>query len=78
METNMSTADQVIRVIIAEILVALYLTQVVSAGTGIVFLVFSFAFLYSGVKGFCYLYAFLGFSTKEKKVGENQLTTGCQ
>lgn len=63
MKTNESGLDRVIRVILGIALLALYFTQVVTGGLGIVLLVVGVVLLLTGVVGFCPLYALLRIKT---------------
>ena len=66
----MGTADKIIRLIIAAIIVTLYFTDVITGTLGIVLLVFAGIFVVTSFVSFCPLYAPFGLSTcamKEKK-----------
>lgn len=63
MKKNMSSADRIIRIIIAAILVTLYFTNVVSGTLGIVLLVVAGVFTLTSLVSFCPLYAIFGCST---------------
>jgi len=70
MKKNMGTADKIIRLIIAAIIVTLYFTDVITGTLGIVLLVFAGIFVVTSFVSFCPLYAPFGLSTcamKEKK-----------
>lgn len=70
MKMNMGSADRIIRVIIAAIVVVLYVTGIVSGTLGIVLLVLAGVFILTSLISFCPLYALLGIRTcplKEKK-----------
>jgi hypothetical protein len=65
MKTNESTVDRIIRVVLGIVLLALYLTGVVSGALGIVFIVLGVIALVTGVIGFCPLYVLLKINTKK-------------
>ena len=63
MKKNMGTADRIIRVIVAAIVVILYFTNVLSGVLGIVLLILSGVFVFTSLISYCPLYAPLGFRT---------------
>jgi hypothetical protein len=63
MKKNMSSADRIIRLIIAAIMVMLYLTNTVTGTFGIVLLVLSVVFVLTSLISFCPLYPIFGIST---------------
>lgn len=63
MKANMGTADRIIRIIIAAVIVALYYTGVISGTWGIVLLVLAGIFVLTSFVSFCPLYAPFGIST---------------
>ena len=70
MKKNMGTADKIIRLVIAAIVVTLYFTNVITGTLGIVLLVLAGIFVVTSFVSFCPLYAPFGLSTcamKEKK-----------
>ena len=67
MKKNMGTADKIIRTVIAAIIAALYLTNVISGTLGIVLLVLAGVFLLTGLVSFCPLYAPFGIRTCSTK-----------
>ena len=70
MKKNMGTADKIIRLVIAAIVVTLYFTNVITGTLGIVLLVLAGVFVLTSFISFCPLYAPFGLSTcamKEKK-----------
>ena len=70
MKKNMGSADKIIRIIIAAIIVLLYFTGTISGTLGIVLLVLAGIFVLTSFISFCPLYAPFGISTcsvKEKK-----------
>lgn len=66
MNQNMGTVDRSIRIIIAIIIAALYLTGVISGTLAIVLGIIAVVFLLTSVIGFCPAYAPLKISTKGK------------
>jgi hypothetical protein len=63
MKKNMSSADRVIRVILAIIMVALYFTGTVTGTLGIVLVVLAGVFVLTSLISFCPIYAILGMKT---------------
>jgi hypothetical protein len=63
MKKNMGSADRMIRVIIAAIIVVLYFTNVISGTLGIILLVFAAVFVLTSFVSFCPLYAPFGINT---------------
>lgn len=59
----MGSADRMIRVIIAAIIVVLYITNVISGTLGIILLVFAAVFVLTSFVSFCPLYAPFGINT---------------
>lgn len=66
MNQNMGTVDRSIRIIIAVVIAALYLTEVISGTLAIVLGIIAVVFLLTSVIGFCPAYAPLKISTKGK------------
>ncbi len=70
MKKNMGSADRIIRIIVAAIVVILYFTGTISGIWGIVLLILAGIFLLTGFISFCPLYVPFGISTcsiKDKK-----------
>lgn len=67
MKHNISTADRIIRVIIAVIIAILYLNNAIPTSWGITFLMISFVFALTSLVNFCPLYTLLGIKRWEKK-----------
>ena len=65
MKVNMSSADRIIRVIIAVIFAALYFTGTVSGTLGLVLTFLGVVFLLTSIVGFCPLYTIFGIRTKK-------------
>lgn len=66
MNPNMGTVDRTVRIIIAIIIGALYLTDVISGTLAIVLGIIALVFLLTSIIGFCPVYAPLKISTKSK------------
>jgi hypothetical protein len=69
MKKNMSSADSIIRIVIAAILVTLFFAKVVTGILGIILLVVAGVFVLTSLVRFCPLYSLVGISTcpvKEK------------
>lgn len=65
MKVNMSSADRIIRVIIAVIFAALYFTSTVPGTLGLVLTIVAVVFLLTSLIGFCPLYTIFGMRTKK-------------
>jgi hypothetical protein len=65
MKTNESGLDRIVRVVLGIVLLALYFTNVVAGGLGILFIVLGAIALLTGVVGFCPLYSLLKISTNK-------------
>ena len=63
----MGTADRVIRVILAAILVILYLTHTITGTLGLVLVILGVVFLLTSLISFCPLYWPFGLSTRKKE-----------
>lgn len=70
MKSNLGTADRIIRVIIAAIIVTLYFTNILTGTLGIVLLVLAGIFVLTSMISFCPLYAPFGISTCSTKSGK--------
>ncbi|PBQ33696.1 hypothetical protein CNR22_18560 [Sphingobacteriaceae bacterium] len=66
MKKNMGTADSLIRVIIAAIIVALFAFKIISGTLAIVLLSVSGIFILTSFIGYCPLYSPLKISTRKK------------
>lgn len=66
MKLNMGTADRIIRLIVAAIIVFLYLNHILEGTTGIILLVIAIVFALTSFISFCPLYTLFGFSTRKK------------
>ncbi|MFZ6002240.1 MAG: YgaP family membrane protein, partial [Bacteroidota bacterium] len=64
------TADRIIRVIIAAILVTLYFTNVITGTVGIVLIAASIIFVLTSLISVCPLYIPFGISTLRKKLSK--------
>jgi hypothetical protein len=63
MKKNMGTADRIIRIIIAAIIVFLYFTGTISGTLGIILLALAGVFVLTSLVSFCPLYAPFGIKT---------------
>ncbi|MFC2127623.1 DUF2892 domain-containing protein [Bacteroidota bacterium] len=63
MKKNMGTADKIIRIIIASIVVALYVTETISGTLSVVLLLLAGVFVLTSIVSFCPLYMPFGIST---------------
>lgn len=68
MKKNMSSADRIIRVILAAIVVLLYYSNVISGITAILLLVLAAVFVLTSMISVCPLYLPFGLSTLRKKL----------
>jgi hypothetical protein len=66
MKKNMSSADRIIRVILAAVFAVLYFTGTVTGTLGLVLLVLGGVFVLTSLVSFCPLYAIFGISTCER------------
>lgn len=66
MNQNMGTADRTIRIIIAVVIAALYLTGTISGTLAIILGIIALVFLLTSIIGFCPIYAVLKMSTRSK------------
>ncbi|MBS1637536.1 MAG: DUF2892 domain-containing protein [Bacteroidetes bacterium] len=67
MKKNMGNTDRVIRILIALVIVALYLTHLINGTLAIVGLVLAGIFILTSFISFCPLYLPFGLSTRKKK-----------
>jgi hypothetical protein len=67
MKKNMGTIDKVIRILVAVVVVALYLTNVISGTLAIILLILSGVFILTSLLSFCPLYLPFGISTRKKE-----------
>ncbi|HSF89570.1 MAG TPA: DUF2892 domain-containing protein [Saprospiraceae bacterium] len=63
MKKNMSSADRIIRVLLAAVFAILYFTGTVTGTLGIVLLVLGGVFVLTSLISFCPLYTIFGIST---------------
>jgi hypothetical protein len=68
MKKNMGSADRIIRVIIAAVLITLYFTGILTGTLGIVLVGLSVIFVLTSLVSFCPLYLPFGLSTLRKKL----------
>ncbi|NUM50120.1 MAG: DUF2892 domain-containing protein [Flavobacteriales bacterium] len=67
MKKNMGTADKIIRILIAIIITALYITSTISGILAIVLLILSGIFIATSFIGFCPLYTLFKINTCKSK-----------
>ncbi len=63
MKKNMGSTDQIVRVLIAVVVAALFFTNVISGVLGIVLLAVAGIFVLTSVVSFCPIYAVFGLSS---------------
>lgn len=63
MKKNMGSTDQIVRVLIAVVVAALFFTKVISGVLGIVLLAVAGIFVLTSVVSFCPIYAVFGISS---------------
>lgn len=66
MKKNMGSADKVIRLLIAAVIILLYILNVVSGILGYVLLAVAFIFIVTSMVSFCPLYTIFGIKTCKK------------
>lgn len=66
MKKNMGSADRIIRLIIAAIIVALYFTNRISGTVGIALMILAAVFVLTSFMRFCPLYLPFGIKTTKK------------
>jgi hypothetical protein len=66
MKTNMGSADRIIRILIALVIITLYFTNMISGTIAIVLLVLSGVFILTSLISFCPLYILFGLNTCKK------------
>ncbi len=66
MKKNMGTLDKTIRILIAVVIVALFVTKVVCGTLAIVLLIFAAIFVITSFVSFCPLYTLFGIKTCKK------------
>ena len=69
MKKNMGSADRVIRILLAVVVLVLYFTNIITGTLGIVLLVLAGIFLVTSLVSFCPLYTLIRFNTCPKKNG---------
>ena len=62
----MSTADKIIRVLIAAVIAVLYLTGIIKGTMGVVLLAVGVVFIITSLLGICPLYLLFGIRTNKK------------
>ncbi len=66
MASNMGNTDKVIRLIIAVVIGALYMLNIIGGTFGIILLILGLVFALTSFIGFCPLYLPFGISTRKK------------
>jgi hypothetical protein len=67
MKKNMSTADRVIRILVAVAIAVLYFTGTISGTVALILLIVAGIFILTSFVSFCPLYRLLGISTRRVK-----------
>lgn len=67
MKKNMGNTDRTIRIVVAAIVAALYLTGTISGTLGIILMVLAGIFVLTSLVSFCPLYILLGVNTCSTK-----------
>ncbi|MBN8587094.1 MAG: DUF2892 domain-containing protein [Rhodothermia bacterium] len=67
MKPNMGSTDRIVRVVVAVIFAALYLTGIVRGTIGVILLVLAVVFVLTSVVRFCPLYLPLGMNTNKSE-----------
>jgi hypothetical protein len=67
MKKNMGSIDKTIRTILALVVIALALTNVITGTLAIILLIVAAIFLLTSLVGFCPIYLPFGISTRKKK-----------
>lgn len=65
MKQNMGSADKIIRILLAAVVVILYFSNVISGTLGIVLMIFAAVFVLTSFMSFCPLYTVLGIKTNK-------------
>lgn len=68
MKKNMGVPDRLIRLLIAAVVVALYLMNVIAGTLAIVLLIVAGVFVLTSIAGFCPLYSLFGVNTCPKRL----------
>ncbi len=71
MKKNMGSADRIIRVILAGLVLVLYFANVISGTVAIILLVFAAIFIITSLVSFCPIYLPFGLSSLRKKINGN-------
>ncbi|PBQ30688.1 hypothetical protein CNR22_02500 [Sphingobacteriaceae bacterium] len=67
MKKNMGTADKIIRILVALVIIALYYTGTITGTIAIIGLILSGIFIVTSFISFCPLYLPFGISTRKKE-----------
>lgn len=65
MKKNLGTTDKVIRILVAVVVLALYLTHVISGTLAVILLIVAGILVVTSLVGMCPLYQLLGLSSKK-------------
>lgn len=65
LKKNMSSTDQIVRLVVAVVLGVLYFTGVISGTLGLVGLIVAVVFVFTSIFSWCPLYALFGLSTRK-------------
>ena len=66
MKTNMGSADRIIRILVAVIIIILYFTNIISGTLAVVLLVVAGIFIVTSLINFCPLYSLFGIKICKK------------
>lgn len=67
MKANMGTADKIIRILLAIVVVILYYTDQISGTAAIILLIVAGIFILTSIVGFCPIYRVFGISSNKKE-----------
>jgi hypothetical protein len=68
MKTNLGSADRLIRILLAAVLLTLYFTGIIQGITGIILAVLAIVLVLTSFIGICPLYLPFGLNTNRKKI----------
>ncbi len=66
MKPNMGTADKVVRILVAIVIMGLYFANIISGTVAIILLILAGVFILTSFMSFCPLYLPFGLSTRKK------------
>ena len=67
MKANMGSADKIIRILLAIVVVILYYTDQISGTAAIILLIVAGIFILTSIVGFCPIYKVFGISSHKKE-----------